>query len=95
MLVANGAPIADENLIDTILLAGLALRGIPDERREGSRRPSLAAVVQEALGIDLPKTSQLSPWWRDHLTPEQVVYAALDAAFALRLEAVLTPRSRN
>ena len=92
MLVANGVPIADENLVDTILLAGLVLRGVADERREGSRRPSLADVVQEALGIDLPKTSQLSPWWRDHLTHEQIAYAALDAVFALKLEAVLSPQ---
>ena len=92
MLVANGAPIADANFSTLSLLAGLVLRGYPDERREGSRRPSVAAVVQEALGIDLPKTSQLSPWWRDHLTPEQIAYAALDAVFALKLEAVLSPQ---
>ena len=92
MLAANGVHIADENLIDTILMAGLVLRGVEDARREGSRRPSLAVAVKEALGIDLPKTSQLSPWWRDRLTQEQIAYAALDAVFALKLEAALTPR---
>ena len=92
MLVANGVHIADENLVDTILMAGLVLRGVEDARREGSRRPSLADAVKEALGIDLPKTSQLSPWWRDRLTQEQIAYAALDAVFALKLEAALTPR---
>ena len=91
MLVANGVPVVDGNLVDTILMAGLVLRGV-DERREGLRRPSLAVAVKEALGIDLPKTSQLSPWWRDHLTPEQIAYAALDAVFALKLEAVLSPQ---
>ena len=90
MLVANGVQLADENLVDTILMAGLALRGVEDARREGSRRPSLAVAVKEALGIDLPKTSQLSPWWRDRLTQEQLAYAALDAVFALKLEAALT-----
>jgi DNA polymerase I-like protein with 3'-5' exonuclease and polymerase domains len=40
----------------------------------------------------LPKTSQCSPWWRDRLTPEQIAYAALDAVFALKLEAALIPR---
>jgi hypothetical protein len=79
MLMANGVQIADENLVDTILLAGLVLRGVQDERRAGSRRPSLADAVKEALGADLPKTSQVSPWWRDRLTPEQIAYAALDA----------------
>jgi DNA polymerase I len=92
MLVANGVHLADENLVDTILMAGLALRGVEDARREGSRRPSLAVAVKEALGTDLPKTSQLSPWWRDRLTQEQLAYAALDAVFALKLEAALTQR---
>ena len=92
MLVANGVHLADENLVDTILMAGLVLRGVEETRREGSRRPSLADAVKEALGIDLPKTSQLSPWWRDRLTQEQIAYAALDAVFALKLEAALTPR---
>jgi ribonuclease D len=92
MLVANGVHIPDENLVDTILMAGLVLRGVEDARREGSRRPSLAVAVKEALGVDLPKTSQLSPWWRDRLTQEQIAYAALDAVFALKLEAALTPR---
>jgi ribonuclease D len=40
----------------------------------------------------LPKTSQVSPWWRDRLTQEQIAYAALDAIFALKLVAALTPR---
>ena len=92
MLMANGVQIADENLVDTILLAGLVLRGVEDVRREGSRRPSLADAVKEALGVGLPKTSQVSPWWRDRLTPEQIAYAALDVVFALKLEAALTPR---
>ena len=92
MLMANGVQIPDENLVDTILLAGLVLRGVEDVRREGSRRPSLADAVKEALGVDLPKTSQVSPWWRDRLTQEQIAYAALDAMFALKLEAALTPR---
>jgi DNA polymerase I len=92
MLAANGVRIADANLVDTILMAGLVLRGVEDPRREGSRRPSLADALKEALRLDLPKTSQLSPWWRDRLTGEQIAYAALDAVFALKLEAALTPR---
>jgi DNA polymerase-1 len=92
MLMANGVEIADESLVDTILLAGLVLRGVEDARREGSRRPSLPDAVKEALGVDLPKTSQVSPWWRDRLTLEQIAYAALDGVFALKLEAAVTPR---
>jgi DNA polymerase I-like protein with 3'-5' exonuclease and polymerase domains len=92
MLLANGVPVIEENLVDTILMAGLVLRGVEDGRREGLRRPSLAVAVKEALGVDLPKTSQLSPWWRDRLTHEQIAYAALDAVFALKLEAALRPQ---
>jgi DNA polymerase-1 len=92
MIMAKGVQIADENLVDTILLAGLVLRGVADRRREGSRRPSLADAVQEALGLDLPKASQCAPWWRDRLTQEQIAYAGLDAMFALKLEAALSPR---
>jgi DNA polymerase I-like protein with 3'-5' exonuclease and polymerase domains len=92
MLTANGIQIADANLVDTILMAGLVLRGVEDERREGSRRPSLADAVHEALGLNLPKTSQLSPWWRAKLSQEQIAYAALDAIFALKLANELTPR---
>jgi DNA polymerase I len=91
MLAANGVRIADANLVDTILMAGLVLRGVEDVRRQGSRRPSLADAVREALGLELPKTSQLSPWWRDQLTQEQIAYAALDAVFALKLAGVLAP----
>jgi DNA polymerase I-like protein with 3'-5' exonuclease and polymerase domains len=92
MLAANGVQIADADLVDTILMAGLVLRGVEDPRREGSRRPSLADAVKEALGLDVPKTSQLSPWWRERLTGEQIAYAALDAVFALKLVGTLTPR---
>jgi DNA polymerase-1 len=92
MLVANGIQIADANLVDTILLAGLVLRGGEDPRREGSRRPSLAEAVHEALGLILPKTSQLSPWWRAKLSQEQIAYAALDAVLAFKLADALAPR---
>jgi AAA domain/3'-5' exonuclease/Primase C terminal 2 (PriCT-2)/Bifunctional DNA primase/polymerase, N-terminal len=91
MLAANGVQIADKNLFDTILMAGLVLRGVDDVRRQGSRRPSLADAVKERLGVGLPKTSQLSPWWHDQLTREQIAYAALDAVFALKLAVALMP----
>jgi DNA polymerase I-like protein with 3'-5' exonuclease and polymerase domains len=84
MLAANGVQIADDNLVDTILMAGLVLRGV-----RGTRRPSLAEAVKETLGLDLPKAAQLSPWWREQLTREQIAYAALDAVFALKLTVAL------
>ncbi|WP_336491300.1 DNA polymerase [Methylobacterium nigriterrae] len=92
MLLANGVALDDANLLDTILMSGLVLRGIADRRREGTRRPSLKAAVHEALEIELPKGAQVSPWWRDRLTDEQVAYAALDTVFALKLASALQPR---
>ena len=95
MLMANGIDLAGENLIDTILMSGLVLRGETDKRRPGSRRPSLATAVKEALDIELPKVAQLSPWWHDRLTDEQVAYAALDAVMSLKLATALQPRIDN
>ncbi|WP_350373046.1 DNA polymerase [Methylobacterium oxalidis] len=92
MLLANDIDLNEVALVDTILMAGLVLRGVADKRREGTRRPSLKDAIREALGIGLPKASQLSPWWRDHLTQEQIAYAALDAVFALKLADALRPR---
>jgi DNA polymerase-1 len=85
MLMANGVDFGDTEIIDTILLSGLFLRGEPDNRREGTRRPSLAIVVKEAIGVTPPKQMQQSDWGRDELTGEQIAYAALDAVMARRL----------
>jgi DNA polymerase I-like protein with 3'-5' exonuclease and polymerase domains len=92
MLLAHGIEIPDENILDTILMSGLVLRGQPNKHRPGSRRPSLADAVKECLQFTLPKTSQLSPWWRDRLTDEQIAYAALDPVIALKLANCLQPR---
>jgi DNA polymerase I len=92
MLLANRIEIPAENLVDTMLMSGLVLRGVADTRREGSRRPPLAEAVKEAFGLELPKQSQVSPWWRDRLTEEQIAYAALDAVMSLRLATALQPR---
>ena len=85
MLLANGVDLSGAEIVDTILLSGLFLRGEPDNRREGTRGPSLAIAVKEALGVTLPKEMQNSDWGRDELTGEQIAYAALDAVMARRL----------
>ena len=85
MLMANGVDLSGAVIVDTILLSGLFLRGEPDNRREGTRRPSLGTAVKEALGVTLPKEMQQSDWGRDELTSEQIAYAALDAVMARRL----------
>jgi DNA polymerase-1 len=82
LLMANGVDLNAATIIDSILLSGLFLRGEHDRTREGSRRPSLAIAVKEALGVELPKQMQQSEWGLDELTSGQVAYAALDAVMA-------------
>jgi ribonuclease D len=66
-------------MFDTMLAAQtLGLKGL-----------SLAALVRERLGIDLAKGQQRSDWGRRPLRPEQLVYAAADVRFLLRLQASL------
>src|SRR5262249_60636294 len=67
MLAANGVQITDANLVDTILMAGLVLRGVEDMRREGSRRPSLEEAGEEGGGRGVPKKGHRLPWVRDHV----------------------------
>jgi hypothetical protein len=47
MLLAHGIEIPDENILDTILMAGLVLRGQPNKHRLGSRRPSLGIAAAD------------------------------------------------
>jgi ribonuclease D len=44
-------------------------------------RHSLKELCRELLGIDLTKEQQSSDWGRDHLTPEQLMYAASDVLY--------------
>lgn len=51
---------------------------IPKNRKIGG---SLQAVVQDILDVTLPKEQQVSDWRKDPLDPEQITYAANDAAY--------------
>ena len=54
-------------------------------RRSGEKKCSLQAQVKTHLGFDLDKTEQQGDWSRRPLDPEQLQYAALDAACTLIL----------
>jgi DNA polymerase-1 len=69
------AGIAVPKFEDTLQAAGLLL---------GAYRRGLDNAASAYLGIDLPKTLQLSDWGAVELSDGQLAYAALDAVVALR-----------
>lgn len=71
---------------DTMLASQLLDAGLH------SRRHGLADLVGHFLGEQLDKKEQVSDWSRDPLTPEQLAYAAKDAAILLRLRDALLPQ---
>lgn len=79
MLAAAGLPIpAGRRIYDTMIAANLI-----DSSAAGHFPPhALDDLVERYLGLYLPKTEQLSDWSADELKPEQISYAATDAAAA-------------
>jgi len=75
--------------------SGFRLAGVFDvqiaARALGSERLSLQAIVEEYLGIAIPKNAsdRRSDWSRRPLTPRQMEYAAGDVLHLLDLERVL------
>jgi len=67
---------APASVFDTQIAAGFL----------GMSSPSLARLVERILGIDLPKSDQLSDWLHRPLPPRQLAYAAgdVDNLLALR-----------
>ncbi len=79
-LLAAGVDLSHAEIVDTMLLAGMAHRCDPDPRLPAPTRPSLAKYAKAAAGIDLPKSGQVSDWARPVLSGDQLNYAALDVA---------------
>ncbi|MBK7600730.1 MAG: ribonuclease D [Acidobacteria bacterium] len=73
--LARHLGIATSPVHDTMLAA----------RRSGEKKCSLQAQVRTHLGFDLDKTEQQGDWSRRPLDPDQLQYAALDAACTLIL----------
>jgi ribonuclease D len=56
----------------------------------GLSSPSLSRLVDQLLGISLPKTDRLSDWMHRPITGRQITYAAGDVARLLDLRVVMT-----
>ena len=58
----------------------------------GMSSPSLSRLVDQVLGVALPKADQLSDWMQRPIPDRQITYAAGDVAYLLELRAVLSQR---
>ncbi len=58
----------------------------------GMSSPSLSRLVDQVLGVSLPKADQLSDWMQRPIPDRQITYAAGDVAYLLELRAVLSER---
>ncbi len=81
-LLHSGAPLHGDKLLCSMLAAGFVVRGEPDNRRVGNRRPGLAVAAKELLGVDIPKEGQTANWGGQHLDQALQDYAGLDAVVA-------------
>jgi ribonuclease D len=87
-LLHTACGVAPANVFDTQIAAGFL----------GMSTPSLSRLVDQMLGISLPKTDQLSDWLHRPIPPEQLTYAAGDVLHLLALRSSmigqLTERGR-
>jgi len=58
----------------------------------GMSSPSLSRLVDQVLGISLPKADQLSDWMHRPISARQITYAAGDVAHLLDLRTAVTQR---
>lgn len=58
----------------------------------GLSTPSLSRLVDQMLGVKLPKADRLSDWLERPISERQITYAVSDVAHLLELRAVLTDR---
>ncbi|HEX3794649.1 MAG TPA: HRDC domain-containing protein [Acidimicrobiales bacterium] len=56
----------------------------------GLSTPSLSRLIDQILGITLPKADQLSDWLQRPISDRQITYAAGDVAYLLELRTILT-----
>jgi ribonuclease D len=61
----------------------------------GMSSPSLARLVDQMLGVSLPKADRLSDWLERPISDRQISYAVNDVAYLLELRVVLTERLRT
>lgn len=69
-------------LFDTQIVAGFL----------GMSTPSLSRLVDQVLGVSLPKADRLSDWLERPISERQITYAVSDVAHLLELRTALTER---
>jgi ribonuclease D len=72
--------VVPDTVFDTQVVAGFL----------GLSTPSLSRLVDQMLGITLPKTDRLSDWIQRPITARQITYAAGDVAHLLALRTTMT-----
>ncbi len=78
-ILRTACGVAPSRVFDTQIAAGFL----------GMSSPSLARLVERILGIDLPKSDQLSDWLHRPLPPRQLAYAAGDVDHLLTLRVAM------
>lgn len=58
----------------------------------GFSTPSLQTLVEQVVGLSLPKGDRLTDWTKRPLTAEQQIYAAADVAYLLELHDTISER---
>ena len=76
---------APSTVFDTQIAAGFL----------GMSTPSLSRLVDQVLGITLPKTDQLSDWLQRPIPPGQLDYAAGDVRYLLELRSSMVDQLRR
>jgi DNA polymerase I-like protein with 3'-5' exonuclease and polymerase domains len=87
------------NLFDTMLASQVCWAGYYDLQKapKATKNPfkkkspeqTLKALAERHLGQTLFKELQVSDWAAEHLSPEQIAYAGMDAAVLLPLQGIL------
>jgi ribonuclease D len=72
--------VVPSTVFDTQIVAGFL----------GMSTPSLSRVIDQVLGVTLPKADQLSDWLHRPISERQITYAAGDVAYLLELRQTLT-----
>jgi ribonuclease D len=72
--------VVPSTVFDTQIVAGFL----------GMSTPSLSRLIDQVLGVTLPKADQLSDWLHRPISDAQIAYAAGDVAYLLELQQVLT-----
>jgi ribonuclease D len=78
-LLGAACGVAPTTVFDTQVAAGFL----------GMSTPSLARLVDQVLGISLPKSDQLSDWLQRPIPPRQLAYAAGDVEHLLALHSAM------